>query len=452
MGGVHKVNAGLTVLVPVRPDRVHAASELLSQLHADQAGLPFAHSSTTHFATVTIIPAQTYVDEQLPATLLFATSYCGPTRTHVTELVDVMAAGLRSILEHCEGFDRECSDEEIEQFLLDHRVGDTFYSGMNHLSPEDVQRHRQLRDAIEAFVDEEQARGGMRGTAREVRKQIQDYVISRPDLAWAREPHKPSRWAWLVYHWRSLAVEAAAAALIACTVAWCLAGGTVLGAIVAAGWIGLGGFIAFLIVLVISIRDAEDDQTYVSQRPTDERARTLAATQTRPVINEFTLAGPIKTEGTLRPIFLRLSLWVIARVAEGVPFLPKIGSGINIPTVATARWIATDRGRRLMFISNYTNEGKAYVRDFIETHGGAMRINLSFGFGTGYPPTEWVIWGGAIDDPNAYLHSLAENQLPTLFWYGPLRDLSIDNIKVNRKIREGLFDDTQDAQTWLHLL
>ena len=125
-------------------------------------------------------------------------------------------------------------------------------------------------------------------------------------------------------------------------------------------------------------------------------------------------------------------------------------------TVATARWIVADGGKRLMFISNYTNEGKAYVRDFIETPGGAKRINLSFGFGTGYPKTRWVAWGGALDDPNAYLYSLAENQLPTLFWYGPYRDTSIDNIKRDRKLREGLFDESFDdpiaAQKWLHLL
>jgi hypothetical protein len=141
-------------------------------------------------------------------------------------------------------------------------------------------------------------------------------------------------------------------------------------------------------------------------------------------------------------------------VAEGVPGIPYVGSGINIPTVATARWIAADRGRRLMFISNFTNAGEGYVRDFIETRGGAMRINLSFGFGAGYPKTRWILWDGALVDPNAYLYSLSENQLVTLFWYGPYRDISIDNIKVNRKIREELFakHTEQQARDWLHLL
>jgi hypothetical protein len=452
MGGVHKVNAGFTVVLPLRPERVESAAALLSDFHANQSRLPFAKSSTTHFATITIIPAQKYLDELLPASLLFATSFCGPTRTHVDELVAVMGDGLRAIFAHIDGFDSDCSDDELEWFLLKSRVTDTFYSGMPDLSPEDVRRNKALREAIEAFIDEQHARGKLTGTATDVRREIQEFVRGRKDLAWATESPKPPLLAWVVFHWRSLAVEAAFLGLVAATVWCCIYGGALIGTIVTIGWIVIGVFLVLLGIMVVSIREAEDDQTYISPRPSDERARLLASTQTRPVINEFTLAGPIKTEGSLRPPFLRILMWVIARVAQGIPFIPTLHDGINIPTVATARWIVTDDGKRLMFISNFHNEGRGYVRDFIETYGGAIRINLTFGFGTGFPKTRWIGWGGSIDDPNGYLNSLAENQLPTVFWYGPYTDISIDNIKNDRKIREGLFDQKQDAQSWLHLL
>jgi hypothetical protein len=452
--GIHRLNAGFTFLAPLKVDCVAATSELLAQLHAEQARLPFARSSTTHFATITVIPEQTYCGERLPAMLLLATSFSGPTRAHVAEVVRLMGDGLREVLQHCEGFDAGCSSEDLEEFLIDRRKPDTFYSGMQHLSPECVRRHRELRDAIQAYIDERQERGDLRGSAGEIRREIQDYVRSRADLAWAQEPFKPTFSTWLAFYWRQLVVEGLVGALVVCTVAQLFVHSPALGVIVACGWIAVAAFLLFVVILVASVREAEPEQAYVSARPSDERARMLAATQTRPVINEFTLGGPIKPEGVLRPTFLRLSLWVIARVAEGVPGIPYLSAGINIPTVATARWIVADRGRRLLFISNYTNEGKAYVRDFIETRIGAMRINLTFGFGTGYPPTEWIIGRGALDDPNAYLHSLCENQLPTLFWYGPYRDISIDNIRVNRRIREGLFGDCteREAQDWLHLL
>ena len=92
---MHKVNAGLTVLVRLKTDCVDAASALLVELDAHQERLPFARSATTHFATITVIPAQQYKDKVLPAMLLFATSFCGPTRVHVNELVRSMGDGIR---------------------------------------------------------------------------------------------------------------------------------------------------------------------------------------------------------------------------------------------------------------------------------------------------------------------------------------------------------------------
>lgn len=451
---MHKVNAGFTLLARLDPARVEAAATLLVELHEQQERLPFAQSTTTHFATITIIPAQRYHDDVLPATLLFATSFCGPARVHVSELVRIMGDGLRAVFQHCEGFERDWSDDAVEQFMLQHRRGDTFYSGMQHLSPEDVRRHRQLRDAIEAFVDERQAEGGLRGSPLEVKREIQAHVLSRPELAWARDPFEPTLGAKLAFLWRSLLLEAAVAALLVSTIVNAFVDSGLLGAIVWGGWLAVVAFVLFVGVLFLSVRVAESKQAYVSRRASDERARLLASTQMRPVINEFTLAGPIKPEGVLRPLTLRFALWIVGRVADGLPGVPSYGNGINIPTVATARWIVTDGGRRLMFISNYTNEGVAYVRDFIETSAGAKRINLSFGFGSGYPRTRWIFLDGAETDPNAYLHSLGENQTPTLFWYGPYRDMSIDNIKVNRQIREGLFAEHGEskAREWLQLL
>ena len=450
---MHRVNAGFTLLLPIRDGQVEATSTLLAELHRDQARLPFARSTTTFFATITIIPAQTYgTDYPLPATLLFATSYCGPTRVHVQELVRELGPGLREVLRHCDDFEPGCSDAQLATWLLRRRHGDTFYSGMNHTSPQCVQRHRELRDAIEAYIDERQARGDLPESATEIRQQIREHVSARPELAWVNERWKPTLGAWLLFNRRALIIEAGAGALLAATLSCFFVDSTLLRVVVWTGWIAVILFVLFLGFCLFTIHDAEAEQTYFSRRPPDKRARELAAAQNRLVINEFTLGGPIKPEGKLRPIFLRIALWVIGRVFDGVPGMPYVGTGISIPTVATARWIVTNGGRRLLFISNYTNAGEAYVRDFIETPAGAKRINLAFGFGTGYPKTEWIFREGAHTDPNTYLYSLAENTLPTLFWYGPYHDISIDNIKVNRQIREGLFDDKLDAQKWLHLL
>lgn len=435
----------------VSSDLVVEATEFLRELT-----LPFATTTTTHFATITILPEQYYGEEVLPATLLFATSYCGPVLAHVRELVSVMGTELREVFRFCAGFDADCSNTELELFILEHRHGDTFYSGMQHLSPADVRDHHVLHDEIGKFLDQRQTTGGFTGTALAIRHEIQAFVRSRPDLAWAEQPFTPPLRAFWALHWRSLILLAMIAsflaAIVVCTLARWFAHGSALGTVAPYLWITVGVIIAFFGGLILAVRESEREQTYVAARRPDAEVKALAATQNRRVINEMTVFGPIKSEAHLRPVFLRIALWIVARVAEGIPWTPL--SGINIPTVATARWVAADRGRRLIFISNYTNSAEPYVRDFIDVDAGAMRINLVFGFGHGYPKTKWVVFDGAVTYPNEFIYVVTEGQKATSYWYGPYTDISIDNIKLDRKIREGLFErcDEDQAKAWLHLL
>jgi hypothetical protein len=62
-------------------------------------------------------------------------------------------APLRALLGCCAGFTQGCTDPQVERYLHEHRHGDTFYSGMQHLAPHDVVQHRQLRDEIERYID-----------------------------------------------------------------------------------------------------------------------------------------------------------------------------------------------------------------------------------------------------------------------------------------------------------
>jgi len=454
---MHSVHAGYTVLAPLKPDREEVASRLLAELRADPERLPFSDTVTTHFATGAVIPAQPYGDDELPATLMLATSFSGPAKAHVDDLVRGLGTGLRELFQHCQGFPEQASDAQLKRFLERHRRPDTFYSGMQHLTREDLLRHDQLRTAIQGFVDERQQAGGFTGGASDIRRQIQEFVSSRPELEWARRSSKPPASAWLALHWRVVLVAAVLlpflVALVFGSIALVFVNSSTLGVVVASGWLALVLALLAAVGLVYGVRDAELQQRFVAQRQPDAFVRSLAATQNHPVINEMTIAGPIK-EGIWRPTFLRIALWIVARVAAGIPGIPGLRAGITIPTVATARWIATDGGRRLIFISNFTNASEPYVRDFIDVEFGAMRINLTFGFGRGYPRTHWVLLGGALDDPNAFIHVVTANQRRTELWYCPYRHLSIDNIRINRKIREGLYGTCTDEQAlaWLQLL
>lgn len=426
-----------------------ATAEALLRAHTANDTLPFATSTTTHFATLTVIPEQVYEGETLPPTLMIATSFCGPWRDHVHELVELMQPELRALLACCEEFDPHCAEADLEAFLVDHREGDTFYSGMQHLGPQDVRDQQKLRTAIEAELERDAS-----GTPVEIHARVRDAILARSELAWAREPFEPTLAAWWALHWRSVVMLAIAVPFLLVTIGSFVATmftasrAVALTARIFGGL--LAGAIGFVLLLLVGVRYAETQQRYVAKRQPDANVRKLAATQNRAVINEVTICGPIK-EGVTRPLFMRMALWIVGRAAEGIPLLME---AMNIPTVATARWVAADGGRRLIFISNFTNAAEPYVRDFIDAKGGAQNINLSFGFGRGYPPTRWVMGAGALADPNAFIYVVTENQHETLYWYGPYRDLSIDNIKINRRIREGLCVEHSDesARAWLNLL
>ncbi len=427
----HRVHAGYTLLLPLREGSEAAARAWLAD-----ANLPFERSASTHFATITILDADEYRKQPLPATLLFATSFCGPLEDHLHELVEVMSPQLRQLLAHCVGF-----EGDLEAFLAKNRHSDCFYSGMQNLSPEDVRKHAQLREAIETWL----GAGNVTGHPVQVRHQIQRFVRSRADLRWALEPEVVAPGTWSAQHWRSIAIAKVAIPVVGLTVA----------GLILRPWITGAAWLALLLIIggvLFNLRLGEVAQEYVSVRGADARARELAATQNRPVINEFVIAGRIKEEGVMRPVFLRAALWLVAWLVQGIP---KLRVPMEIPTVATARWIAADRGRRLVFISNYTNAADAYVRDFIDFPTGARDINLSFGFGRGYPKTYWLLNEGAATDPNAFSYVVAEHQSAAAYWYrGPYANLSIDNIRINQQLRAGLVGelDKEAARAWLHLL
>jgi hypothetical protein len=97
---MHSVHAGYTVIARLEENTADTVSALLVEMRAHPERLPFEACATTHFATCTVLPAQLYEDEELPACLMIATSFCGPADVHENELVQVAGSGLRELLQY----------------------------------------------------------------------------------------------------------------------------------------------------------------------------------------------------------------------------------------------------------------------------------------------------------------------------------------------------------------
>ena len=105
----------------------------------------------------------------------------------------------------------------------------------------------------------------------------------------------------------------------------------------------------------------------------------------------------------------------------------------------------------MTFASNYDGAVEAYNDDFINKIWWGL--NAVFGSAVGYPPTRWLLWGGAkLEQPFKYI--LRAHQVPVPVWYTAYPALSADNIENNARIRAGLRGDMSPAQAeqWLSLL
>lgn len=442
---MHTVHAGFSFVCPVTPEGEVEARKVLRRMR-ERADEVFARAPSTHFINGDVLPAQMRGKRELPATLLFLTSYWGPTRTHLDELVAVAGKDLRELFSHCrDAPEPRSSDADLIAYMVRHRRPDTFYSGMHHVTHRDVRDEQRLRREIEGYVDRNAAAFARLGPL-EVRSKIQEFVRSQPALATASQPPTRTRWDRLVMHRHVLVLGVFAVLLGLATVGSALTRSSALDVAARTGWISFAAVIGVLVSLFVLMGYYEwryDD--FVAPRQPDGKVKLLEQTQLNPVINEMIVAGPIKL-GFWRPLFLRVALWIVARYVTTAK--------ITIPTVATARWLAIDGGKRLVFVSNFTNMAEGYVRDFIDIRNGALRINLVFGWGHGYPKTLFSIGKGAAADSNGFIHVVHMQQRVTDFWYCPYKDLSIDNITRNRKLREELFDDKEkeQAQQWLRLL
>jgi hypothetical protein len=429
----------------VKKEKVEEARAVLARMRGDVESV-FAQAKRTHFITASVLPAQMRGKRELPPTLLFLTSYWGPVGKHLDELIDVAGDDLRELFSHCQDApEPRCSRAELAAYMKVHRKPDTFYSGMHNVTHEQVLGDARLRRAIEDHIDADPAAfAGL--TSLEAREKIQAFVRSDQELVKLAESPPVTRTDALKMYRHVILVVLVLVVLTLLSVAAAVTDVRALDLAVRVGWISLGAIVAVLLGLFLLMRLYEvrhDGET--AKRQPDDHVKELENCQLNPVINEFTVAGPVKG-GVFRPIFLRILLWIVARYV--------VVARISIKTVAAARWLAIDGGRRLVFVSNYTNMAEGYVRDFIDTVAGAGNINLVFCWGMGYPRTRFLYLGGARDDSNGFINVVHAQTRVTGLWYCPYKDLSIDNIKRNRALREGLFDDRNELQArdWLRKL
>jgi len=166
--------------------------------------------------------------------------------------------------------------------------------------------------------------------------------------------------------------------------------------------------------------------------------------------NSVTLYLPVKPWWTRR-LLLCVILWGSER---GTRHFWTAGALADIDTIHYARIFQVDRGRSMLFLSDYDGSLNRYLDDFIGVGSRAV-IPISSNL-AGCPPTSWL-FGQA--DPATFdgrwRGMIRRYQLEEVIWYSAYPDLAVREVRTNARIRAGLVAGElaeDDARDWLRLL
>ncbi len=126
----------------------------------------------------------------------------------------------------------------------------------------------------------------------------------------------------------------------------------------------------------------------------------------------------------------------------------KLGS---IPTIHFAHWVMLNRGRRLLFVSNFDGSWDSYLDDF--TLKAASGLTLAWAHGVGFPKSIFMLLGGAARGPE-FIDWARRSMVPNLVWYKAYPKLSIRNINRNSALRQAIAEDQGGTNkgNWLGLV
>jgi hypothetical protein len=97
----------------------------------------------------------------------------------------------------------------------------------------------------------------------------------------------------------------------------------------------------------------------------------------------------------------------------------------------------------LLFMSNYDGSWESYLGDFVDKV--SVWLNAVWANSCGYPPTEWLIGGGAeLEEP--FKRWARACQVPNAFFFCAYPDLGVRNVLDNATLRELLGKPLTEAR------
>jgi hypothetical protein len=405
------IRQGVTVLATIKPDRVEAVRQVFCDIARDpqsNATLPFGRVRGLHFARWAILEGSIDpVQGEFVPQLMYASDFDGSRSSHFEALLDAREEGVDRVFEHCEGYPAGAQRTRASRlrFLAEHSCpfGALYQATTGTVS--DIRDEERLRDRIEEFLDSRDWRGT---TPSDLYQSIRQFVAADASLQWALKRRKDPGFAWHLSHWTYTIVSGAAfIALLPVSLPIFL------------GWL--------LAVRVCELREP------IAEPSNDiDRVRQLTGYEDQAAQNQLTIIASVKG-GWFRLATLRMVLYFLyLLIGLGIPFEQ---SFFGVKTIHFGRFQLVDRGRRLLFMSDYDGSWESYLGDFVDRL--PYGITAVWSNAAGFPETRYLFFGGTLHE-QLFKALVRDHQVPPLTWYSAYPKLTVENIKNNAAIRDGL--------------
>lgn len=449
--------SAFTIATPIKLGQVDQLDSLLDGIGDDidhNPHLRFEKLDGLHYASFV-----TVAEHGIDPYLLFEGSVDGSSGAFLKQLINKAPGAVDTIYHHCADYPEAGTQDSkaVMAYLNAHDIGaNTFYVGWPGRTVDLIRREQQLRERIEAFLDEQEDSGLRQQAADVIRQRIQDDIAADPTMDWAAtatpQPFLVRNGTNVV---RLLAVPPGATLLMLVKAAF---GRSSRQAAMASKLVllGMAALVGYLARRLRSEETADDREkrkrpdweiTYARSR---HRLAPIARREDFLAQNHLASVTRIK-EGWFRRMTLRGVLWAVNFVARVSANKGSLG---GISSIHFARWVVDPSGKHLIFLSNFDGSWQSYLNDFIDLAAqGLTAVWTNTDNDIGFPCTKWLVLEGARDEPRFKAYA-RYSQVRTRVWYCAYPDLSVPNIGNNMQLRDQLFEplDPAGAEAWLRRL
>ncbi len=418
---------GVTIITEIKEDRLLDLTVLLKEINDDIPGnqwIKFDRLKLLHILRWVILPSEEYEGEVIPPKLVLSTNFDGKLLPHLEELVSRAEKGIRAIYSHCKGSPKEKNRQSMVDYLLHHQVKTSaFYVGAMGTSVEQIKHESHLmediQDHLENYIPQQERD---KKTPLEFQVAMTERFFSQPGNQWIWQKVRPVplvRYGPLFLGLRILAILAVFIGL------WVLA--PLIGAVLT------GILVLTLAIWWIGLRLAEkkDAKNYTPWQRDGQLVSHHGKKENYPVQNQISHLVAVKP-GLVRQATLRTILWAINLLAK---YVFNKGNLNGIHSIHFARWVLIDKGKRLLFFSNYDGSWESYLGEFVDR--AFMGLTGVWSNTEGFPPSKYLIFGGAKNSKEFKAWS-REKQIETQVWYSAYHLLSLNNVLNNTIVRQKL--------------